>query len=78
VLEWTSDGQAILFETRKANTWKLMRLPVNGGAPESTGFEGMGQLQSVDSSPDGSQLVYGHQKNIDELWALDNVLAALK
>jgi dipeptidyl aminopeptidase/acylaminoacyl peptidase len=78
VLEWTRDGGALLFEARNENGWKLMRVPVNGGTPEFTGIEAKGRLLSVDLSPDGSQLVYGHEKNINELWALDNVLALMK
>ena len=78
VLEWTRDGRALLFETRKDNAWMLMRLSLNGGAPQFTGFQAAGLLQSVDLSPDGSQLAFGHRTNIHELWALDNVLAAAK
>jgi hypothetical protein len=78
VLDWTQDGRALLFEVRKNHAWKLMRLPLNGGAPEFTGIEAKGRLQSVDLSPDGSQVVYSHEKAIRELWALENVLAVLK
>ena len=77
-LRWTPDGRALLFEVRKNDAWHLMRLSLSGGAPEFTGIEAKGRLLSISLSPDGSQLAYSHEKSVNELWALDNVLSVVK
>ncbi|MBZ5636985.1 MAG: hypothetical protein LAO55_28000 [Acidobacteriia bacterium] len=56
-----------------------MRLPIEGGKPESTGMEiEATRNQNLDLSPDGSRIAFSNAKGVQELWALDNVLAALK
>jgi WD40-like Beta Propeller Repeat len=43
-----------------------------------TGFEGVGSIRTFDISPDGSRIAYSSDKPVQEVWALDNVLSAIK
>ncbi len=77
----TQDGRWILLAKRNDDkNWELIRIPIEGGAPESTGVVLDGALyeRSLDLSPDGSRIVFTTSKHVEELWALDNVLSALK
>ena len=64
----------------KDHNWQLIRIPIEGGAPESTGVVLDGTLLTEASplSPDGSRIAYNTVKRAAELWTLDNVLSALK
>jgi Tol biopolymer transport system component len=75
----TKDGRWIIFEESRDDKWRLMRLPIEGGKPEFTGMEiEATRNQNLDLSPDGSRIAFSNVKGVQELWALDNVLAALK
>ena len=77
----TQDGRWILLAKRNEdNNWQLIRIPIEGGAPESTGVVLDGTLyeRSLALSPDGSRIAYNTVKRVEELWSLDNVLSALK
>lgn len=77
---WTRDGRSILFvqpEGRNSAVGRMMRIPAQGGQPEFTGIRAEG-LQDIDLSPDGSKIAYSSRTHDDQVWALDNVLAALK
>ena len=75
----TKDGRWLLFEESRDDRWRLMRLPIEGGKPEFTGVEiEATRNQNLDLSPDGSRLAFSNIKGVQELWALDNVLSALK
>jgi Tol biopolymer transport system component len=76
----THDGRWILLAKRHDDNWQLIRIPIEGGAPESTGVELDGDLygRSIDLSPDGSRIAFSTSKRVEELWSLDNVLSALK
>ena len=78
LVTWTKDGRAILSTRRQNGKIQVIRIPADGGEPESTGIEVTGNLQYMDVSPDGSRLVFSSMKTILELWAADNILAALK
>jgi Tol biopolymer transport system component len=77
-LAWANDGRAVLFCTIKDDRWRILRIPVTGGAPEFTGFEGTGSIQGFDISPDGSRIAYSSLKRVQEVWALDSVLSAVQ
>lgn len=75
---WTKDGQSILFNQEQpegASHWNIMRVPAEGGAAEKFA---PGTNRPFNLSPDGSRVVYGTFESENQLWALDNVLAALK
>jgi Tol biopolymer transport system component len=77
----TQDGRWILLAKRNEdNNWQLIRIPIEGGAPESTGVVLDGTLyeRSLALSPDGSRIAFTTSKHVEELWTLDNVLSALK
>jgi Tol biopolymer transport system component len=77
----TKDGRWILFakQNNDGNNWQLLRIPIEGGAPEPTGVElDHHPWGGLDLSPDGSRLAFTSRKSYDEVWALDNVLSALK
>jgi len=74
----TKDGRWIVFEESHYDKWRLMRLPVEGGKPEFTGLELETRNQNLDLSPDGSRIAFSNNKGVQEVWALDNVLSALK
>jgi Tol biopolymer transport system component len=79
----TQDGRWILLAKRNDDkNWELIRIPIEGGAPESTGVVLDGALyeRSLDLSPDGSRIAFTtmKRKRVEELWALDNVLSAIK
>jgi len=57
-LAWTPDGRYLLFARSASQTQaELMRVPAEGGAPESTGLSGRG-LSLLSVHPDGSRLAY--------------------
>lgn len=78
----TNDGRWILLAKRyEEKNWQLIRVPIEGGAPESTGVQLDSTLfqRSIALSPDGSRISYSTQKRgMAELWAFDNVLSAVK
>lgn len=78
-MAWTHDGRGILFVQGSANdsNHQLMRLPADGGKPEFTGLEANG-WQNISVSPDGLRIAYSIRSGNSELWAMDNVLQALK
>jgi hypothetical protein len=77
-LAWTSDGDGILFgqEDGKGLS-RIMRIPAEGGQPEFTGISAAA-LANFGLSPDGTKIAYSTRSYEDEVWALDNVLSALK
>jgi Tol biopolymer transport system component len=77
--DWTKDGHSILFAQQEKNSavQRIMRIPAEGGQPEFTGFSAEG-LNSIQLSPDDTKIAYGVRLTGEEVWALDNVLSALK
>jgi len=70
-LAWSRDGRTILFKVQDKP--QIMRIPVQGGMPESIGINVMDNMMNMDISPNGSRLVYSATKAPEELWSLDNV-----
>jgi hypothetical protein len=54
-----------------------MRVPAEGGRAVLA-FKVAGELQNLDLSSDGSRFAYSANERAVEVWAFDNVLAALK
>jgi Tol biopolymer transport system component len=80
IVAWSKDGRSILFNQEQpggATHWGVMRVPAEGGGPATLVFA-TGPMQGFDPSPDGSRFAYSARESPDELWALDNVLSALK
>jgi Tol biopolymer transport system component len=76
---WASDSRAILFGRRESEKeTQLMRVPIEGGASESTDLRVPATVQLMITSPDGSHMALFSREHASELWALDNVVAALK
>jgi Tol biopolymer transport system component len=79
MLAWSRDGRAILFIQPGEDKSQVMRIPAQGGTPEFTGIDAEGTIQSMDLNRDGSRIALGSiPKFVPELWALDNVVSALK
>jgi len=83
-IAWSKDGRSIFFNQEQpggASRWALMRVPADGSAGPSVLLvpgptNGAGWF---DRSPDGSRFAVGlTQGGQSEVWALDNVLSALK
>jgi Tol biopolymer transport system component len=72
---WTPDQRYLLFVMQGNSLKELWRVPVTGGAPESTGVSVVGGLYYPGMSPDGHRLIFeAHEHRPDELWALENFL----
>jgi Tol biopolymer transport system component len=83
-LAWSEDGRSILFgllehelEGGKLH-WVVMRVPAEGGGGATLVVATPSTLQHFALSPDGSRIAYSANETANELWALDNVLPALK
>jgi Tol biopolymer transport system component len=77
-MAWTHDGRGVLIPERVKESWRIMRLSLDGGAAAPTGLQGPGDLQAMDVSPDGKRLVFSSSKRVSELWAMANVLSVLQ
>lgn len=80
-LAWTKDSRGILFELRKVkgDPFQIMRVSSEGGTPDFTGFEVTDSILSFGLSPDGSRIAFSsYHKLPHDVWALDNILSALK
>ena len=89
VVTWTHDGRSIYFGlegeagTAEARVNHIMRIPASGGDPEPVGVSIRANAirlpQFIGLSPDDSQILYStDEANVDQVWALDNVQAALR
>jgi Tol biopolymer transport system component len=81
---WTKDSRAFLFgepidggSTANA-TFRIMRIPAEGGKAEFTGLT-VPRLNGFDLNPDGSRIVFATTANSPsiELWVLDNINSLL-
>lgn len=78
-MTWSKDGRSILFNQELPGAdgqWRVVRVPADGGP--ATLVVATPSLQSFDVSPDDSRIAYSVNERVTELWALDNVLPALK
>jgi Tol biopolymer transport system component len=87
---WEPDGRLVFTEVNPIEgTWRLMRLPAGGGAPQPEGLDSATLRRShpnvvngpwpgsIDISPDGTRILVTHVAAGAELWAIDNVTALL-
>jgi hypothetical protein len=44
VLCWLPDGQSLLVEEQDVSKWRIVRVPLTGGPPVPTNFQGTGRL----------------------------------
>ena len=78
---WSRDGRSILFRQEQpggAAQWGVMRVPADGSAPATLVFATPPLCCGFDPNPDDRRFAYGSRESPDELWALDNILSALK
>jgi Tol biopolymer transport system component len=74
-IAWTADGQSLWVLRRKADrpsVRELLRAPINGGPPVSTGL--VGDVDGLRAHPDGRRLLMTVGKSGSEIWALENFL----
>jgi hypothetical protein len=64
-------------QTDGAPAGGMMRIPAAGESP-TLAFPATPILRGFDVSSDGSHYAYSTNENVEELWALDNVLPTLK
>jgi Tol biopolymer transport system component len=69
VIRWSFDAA----KARRVGNETLWRIPITGGAPESTGLA-LGGLRDVSFHPDGRHLVFNAGYQQIEQWVMENVL----
>jgi Tol biopolymer transport system component len=70
---WAQGGRTILFVQEDGGSFRLMKVPAEGGRATFTGFAAPDRF-SFDLSPDETQLLFSeHYSN--ELWSIENVSA---
>ena len=74
---WSEDSQTLFFGRREVNnTWHILSIPASGGTPAATGLST--QTRNLSISTNGTRMAFGGIIQVDEMWALENVLAGLK
>ena len=74
LLAWTEDSSAIYFLERRGEESRLMRVPVNGGAPQDAGLTVPYDRQRG-ATVAGKQLVFAQESAVRELWVVKNFAA---
>jgi Tol biopolymer transport system component len=75
-LQWSRDGNLFFQEAGR-----LMRISSQGGGPEFTGLTHSGADQRFWLSPDGTRVSFNEGAQLtrlNEIWAIDNLMSALK
>jgi Tol biopolymer transport system component len=77
-LQWTPDGKSVLYTKREDYKTAVWRVPVTGGTAERTWtFEEDHFNAYISLSPDGQQVAYTTYHQEDEIWVMENLVAAL-
>jgi len=81
-IAWAVDGRSVLFTQKEpsADRWRVMRVPVEGGAAMFTGLEVSNQDARLllAPHPDGLRVAFSSRDRVSQLWSLDNLGAVLK
>ena len=71
---WAADSRAIYFLEPRGDESRLMRVPLNGGAPQDAGLTlPYSRLRGVTLA--GKQLIFAQQSAVRELWVVKNFAA---
>jgi Tol biopolymer transport system component len=75
---WAGDGKALYVPERvpaeaSQNVKKLVRVPIDGGAPTEAGLS-FPAMEGTNPSPDGKRLVFVANENVAEIWAIDRLM----
>jgi Tol biopolymer transport system component len=77
-LDWTPDGQILLFTQMKAGNGRenpvtsLTTVPVSGGAPQELGITG--SIRHLRIHPDGQSIAFTAGQRGKEVWAMENIM----
>jgi Tol biopolymer transport system component len=71
---WAGDGGAIYFLEARGDESRLMRVPVNGGAPQDAGLTVPYDRQRGGTLAD-NRLVFAQEARVRELWVVKNFTA---
>lgn len=75
-LQWTPDGEHVLYTFRKDQVTAVLRVPVTGGTAErSWTFEEDHFNASINLSPDGRQVAYTTYHQEFEVWVMANLFS---
>jgi Tol biopolymer transport system component len=83
---WSKDGRRILFGVQQEDKNIIMAIPAEGGKAETSGFDlkaagapkQLSNLLNISLSSDGKRLAFSAANQVQELWAIDNLLSVLK
>ena len=71
-IEWSPDGQALLFVDHGQPVWNVWRAPVSGGAPRQVTPFKEGRVTSFEFSPDGRRLAVARTvADTTNVWILE-------
>ncbi len=76
-IAWIKSGIVFTRELSDGK-YRLMRLPSEGGSPVPLGVDADGRTSPVRFNLDGSQVAFSSKSSGNDVWIVDNVLAALK
>ncbi len=78
ILFWSADGSTLFFgKPESPRETLLLRIPAEGGQPESTGVRVPAGVKAIVPAPDGSHVALYSQEYASELWAIDNITSDL-
>jgi Tol biopolymer transport system component len=70
-LAWSPDDRYVFYvQPVTDQSWELFRVPVTGGAGQSTGLKGRATPRNIQFSPDGKRISF-EVAEMNELWAID-------
>jgi Tol biopolymer transport system component len=80
-LTWTPDGRSIVYGTQTAGTFpaktELWMIGAEGGKPQKLALS-LDRMTHATIHPDGTQVAFQNVSRSGEVWAMENLLPALK